>query len=203
MRGNTINLPLAEGRVTRGSEPLWQWDYGQWLTFQSAALPAAFEVHFGKAGSFEDEGSLCRIGRRSGVLIPDECLTWGCDIHVWIYAHQASKDGETVYHGVLPVMKRARPEEVAMDAEQVTAFGQAILAVNEATEISDRAVSAVEEANRSAAMYAEMLGQQAASAGYMAVDVSDDTGHLLYTRTDNVNIELALDNAGHLVMPMA
>ena len=47
--------------------------------------------------------------------------------------------------------------------------------------------------------YAERAEQAATTAGYLDVEI-DENGHLIYTRTDQVDVDFALDSAGHLLM---
>jgi hypothetical protein len=39
----------------------------------------------------------------------------------------------------------------------------------------------------------------ARESGYFDVEI-DENDHLIYTRTDNVRVDFALDNSGHLIM---
>ena len=90
--------------VTRA---LHQYDYGMKLTFSGFDLEPddEVEVHFANKGS---EDSIVQFGNGSGVLIPDECLKPGTDIDAYVYCHERRCDGETVYHIMIPVIKRAR-----------------------------------------------------------------------------------------------
>lgn len=47
--------------------------------------------------------------------------------------------------------------------------------------------------------YADLAGQGAANAGYMQIEM-DERGHLIYTRTDAVDVDFSLDASGHLIM---
>lgn len=47
--------------------------------------------------------------------------------------------------------------------------------------------------------YADLAEQGAATAGYMQIEM-DDRGHLIYTRTDAVDVDFRLDENGHLIM---
>lgn len=86
---------------------LYQYDYGQTLTFEDFELGETVEVHFGNKG--EDETVVCYLDAE-GVKIPDELLKTGKDIDAWIYLHNSQNEGESVYHVIIPVMKRAKFE---------------------------------------------------------------------------------------------
>lgn len=97
--------------VTRA---LHQYDYGMRLTFSGFDLEPddEVEVHFANKGS---EDSIVQFGNGSGVLIPDECLKPGTDIDAYVYCHERRCDGETVYHIMIPVIKRARVADTPDD----------------------------------------------------------------------------------------
>ena len=71
----------------------------------------------------------------------------------------------------------------------------AIAAKDDAESARDAAADSASEANTSA----DRAEQAAATAGYMEIDV-DETGHLVYRRTDAVDVDFALSAAGHLIM---
>ena len=129
MRGNTIELQLVQDKVTVAGYPLFQYDYGQHLIFYGAELPTAYEVHFSN-DTFES--SKTSIGDDSGVDIPDEYLLNGNDIHVWIFLHEGEDDGETEYHGIIHVVKRAEPTNEEPTPVQQDVITQAIAALNAA-----------------------------------------------------------------------
>ena len=123
---NEIVMHLAHGRVNRTGN-LFQYDYGQKLVFLGVTLPMAYEVHF----SNDEHGqSKTMIGDQTGVDIPDEFLLSGADIHVWVYLHESQDDGETVYHGIIGVIKRAKPTDQEPTPVQQSEIDQAISALN-------------------------------------------------------------------------
>ena len=128
MRGNTIELQLEEGKVTVAGS-LYQYDYGQRLILLGVELPVAYEVHFSNDTFGNSKTS---IGDASGVDIPDEYLLNGNDIHVWLFLHEGESDGETEYHGILHVVKRAQPTDQAPTPVQQSAIDQAIAALHAA-----------------------------------------------------------------------
>ena len=126
LRGNTITLRLARGHVSQTGN-LFQYDYGQRLILMGVDLPNAYEVHF----SNQEHGqSKTMLGDSTGVDIPDEFLLSGDNIHVWIYLHDGSSDGETEYHGIIGVTKRAKPTDQQPTPVQQSVIDQAIAALN-------------------------------------------------------------------------
>lgn len=130
MRGNTISLKLQRGMVARTGN-LFQYDYGQNLVLLGVDLPVSYEVHF----SNEEHGnSKTSIGNSEGVVIPDEFLLSGEPIHVWLFLHDGEDDGETEYHGVIGVTKRAKPTDIQPTPVQQDVITQTISALNNAVE---------------------------------------------------------------------
>ena len=129
MRGNTIELQLVQDKVTLAAGSLYQYDYGQRLILLGVELPVAYEAHFSNDTFGNSKTS---IGDASGVDIPDEYLLNGKDIHVWLFLHEGESDGETEYHGVIHVVKRAQPTDQAPTPVQQSAIDQAIAALNAA-----------------------------------------------------------------------
>ena len=128
MRGNEIVLHLNNGAVARTGN-LFQYDYGQRLILMGVALPTAYEVHFSNS---ELGNSKTMIGDSTGVDIPDEFLTNGENIHVWLFLHDGADDGETEYHGIIGVTKRAKPTDEEPTPVQQSEIEQAIAALNNA-----------------------------------------------------------------------
>lgn len=123
---------------------LYQYDYGQKLIIYGAVLPETYEVHF----SNEQYGSSKTVlGDSTGVVIPDEYLTSGDNIHVWIYLHDGDADGETEYHGIINVIKRAKPTDQEPTPVQQDVITQAIAALNAG---AARAETAADEAEAAA-----------------------------------------------------
>lgn len=122
---------FTAGRQTK-TKPLFQWNYGQILKFDLPNLPTAYEVHF----SNEEFGgtSYTAIGNRNGVLIPDVLFESGDDIWAWMYLHEDTTDGETVYKVRIPIINRPQPDNTEPTPEQQSAIDQAIAALNEGIE---------------------------------------------------------------------
>ena len=126
MRGNTILMHLNRGQTSRAGE-LFQYDYGQKLLFAGVTLPESYEVHFSNQ---EHGSSKTMLGDATGVDIPDEYLTSGDPVHVWVYLHDGADDGETEYHGIIGVAKRAKPTDQQPTPVQQSIIEQAITALN-------------------------------------------------------------------------
>ena len=113
--------------MNRSNLPLYQYDYGQVLQIEGLTLPANYEVHFANS---EKGNSKTSIGNADGVVIPDEFLTSGEDIYLWLFMHTGEDDGETEYKGKIDVYKRARPSDTPPTPVQQEAITQAIALLN-------------------------------------------------------------------------
>ena len=142
MRGNTIKMSLSERKVAypKDHEELYQYDYGQKLVLEGVALPTTYEVHF---SNNEHGESVTQLGDSTGVNIPDMLLTTGQKIYVWVYLHNDSTDGETVYRGVIPVNERAKPTDAPPTPVQQSIVEEAIVALNDGVEQVEQAVANV------------------------------------------------------------
>ena len=139
-------------KQTAHSGGLFQYDYGQKLIFTGVDLPSAYEVHF----SNKEQGKAKTvIGDQTGVSIPDEYLVSGDPVYVWVFLHEANEDGETEYHGVIDVNKRAEPTNDEPTPEQQDEITQVIAALNAAVDEAEDAKRAIEDLGVSA----ESLGK--------------------------------------------
>lgn len=126
MRGNTVKLTMSPWRVNN-SLALYQYSYGQRLIIEGLELPETYEVHF----SNSDLGhSKTMIGTSEGVDILDEYLVTGEPIHVWVFLHVGETDGETVCHGIIPVIPRAEPTNEPPTPQQQDVITQTIAVLN-------------------------------------------------------------------------
>ena len=66
-------------------------------------------------------------------------------------------------------------------------------------ELAGQAAQAAEESAGSAEKSADRAEMAAANAGFFDVEI-DARDHLIYTRTDEVDVDFSLDDAGHLIM---
>ena len=108
MRGNIVNVNSIEGTL-RAAETLTQYDFGQVIKFNVSSMPEDYEVHFAHS---EIGISITVQGSGGSVPIPDELLETGQDIHVWVYGHAGEGDGETEYHFMIKVQKRAKITDI-------------------------------------------------------------------------------------------
>lgn len=90
--------------------------------------------------------------------------------------------------------------ESASDAEgYATAAAGSASAAEAAVGTAQGYANAASQSADDAEHYADLAGQAAANAGYMEIDI-DENGHLIYTRTDAVDVDFSLDESGHLIM---
>lgn len=111
------------------AEPLYQYDYGQVLSFCGVDLPDSYEVHFAKEG---DAQTVSVLGDSSGVLIPDMYLTTAKTVYAWLFLHEGEDDGETEYKVTIPVLARPEPSETQPTPVQQDIITQAIAAMQAA-----------------------------------------------------------------------
>lgn len=239
-----VHVSFGEERAAV-TEPRYQHDYGQYLMYDDLGLPAAYEVHFANSRAYAD--AVLQIGTAEGVSIPDSLLDTGEPVYAFLFLHDGTDDGRTMYIAKIPVIRRPDFEEPQPTQEQTDLITQAIAALNAAVEqtaqdkadtdanaqasleaaagaardalraedAADRAEDAAGRAEASAeaaalsaeasaasaqAAYrdAERAEQAANEAGWMEMDI-DGNGHLIYARTDAVDVDFFL-RLGHLVM---
>ena len=229
---------------TTTTKPRNQWDYGQVLNISGQIdLPEAFEAHFCCEG---DPTTVTQIGQNGLVEVPYEYMETGRTVLCFIFLHDSSTDGRTMYTIRIPIVRRPRPTDLEPTPVQQDAIAEALVALNNAIVRTDAsaesaradaesaqasATTAVESAQSaqasatSASQSADSASQSATSArqsatsasqsasnasrdadraeqaaaesGYMDVEIVN--GRLIYTRTDNVNVDFGLVD-GHLVM---
>lgn len=172
-------------------------DYGQVLEISGVDLPSTFECIFSNSSTSAGVGKKM-IGSNQRVLIPDEYLTTGQTIYAWILLHDTEDDGRHMYSIKIPVddMPDTSPEEPTPVEQSV--ISQAITALNTAVETTTQKASEASESADRAEESADRAEQAAATAGFMDVEI-DSNGHLIYTRTDAVDVDLKLVN-GHLIL---
>lgn len=111
MRDNIITAHAGEKTYIK-TDPAFQYDYGLKLVIDGVELPEEFEVQFGNTNSSANKTV---TGGVDGVMIPDEYLRNGEDIHAYVFLHTNEDDGFSVYHIHIPVIGRA-----AIDEEEIT-----------------------------------------------------------------------------------
>ena len=131
-------LPVEfEGEHRVKAHSLWQWDYGQLLVFKDLDLPNVYEVHFSNnpLGT-----SKTVVGTDAGAKIPDEYLEKPASIYAWVYLHDGTEDGETEYMCEIPVLRRAKPDNINVTGDDQRTFTQMMAALEaELTNAEDKA----------------------------------------------------------------
>lgn len=180
---NITTAAFQNGTRATKTAALWQYDYGQILNIAGLTLPDAWEAHF--ANTPRSGEATTSIGTGTQVLIPDAYLATGQTVYCWIFLHEEETDGETEYTITIPVNQRPIPTD-----EQPTPEQQGVI---------EQLMGALAGGVQKAEDAADRAEQAATTAGYMIIGIDAD-GHLIYTRTDQVDVDFALDNSGHLVM---
>ena len=201
---NVVEVTFAEGATTAISPAQYQYNYGQFLLIHGLPLPTSYEMHFANAQTGE---STTQIGDASGVRIPDVYYQTGKPIYAWVFLHEGETDGETLYRVTIPIIQRAKPDDLTPEAE--SAIEQAIRAINEysndseAWAVGTRNGEDVPQSDitfhNNSKYYADKAEQEANTAGYMEIWM-DDEGHLQYTRTDLIDTDFEIDEDGHLIL---
>jgi hypothetical protein len=144
------------------------------------------------------------IGNSDGVLIPSQFIKSGKDVFAFLY-HVGADYGRTVYKFRIPNKLRPDRTDEEPTPEQASTIDQTIAALNTAVAKTAQDVIDAGDSAQDAKEYADMAEdsadraeQAATTAGYMDVEI-DSNGHLIYTRTDAVDVDLKLVN-GHLIM---
>lgn len=134
LKQNIIYL-YFKGKHLITSKSQYQYNHGQYLYFADLNLPQAFEVHF----SNKDRGeSKTQIGSNKLVEIPDEYFWNGAlQIYAWVYLHDGTDDGETIYEVRIPLIKRAKPTDEEPLPVQQSVIDKAIAELNNAVNITN------------------------------------------------------------------
>ena len=184
---------VSGGRYTV-TAPIMQEHYGIILKIEGAELPETYQVDF---SNDEHHGtSVTMIGNADGVLIPRQFIDTGKDVFAFLY--WVGEDyGKTVYKFRIPNKYRPSRTDEQPTPEEQSVIDQAISALNDAVEQTAQDVISADESAQSAAESADRAEQAANNAGYL--DVKIVGGRLIYTRTDAVDVDFALNN-GRLIM---
>lgn len=151
--------------------PLWQWDYGQVLEITGIDdLPSSFAAH---CANRWDGSSQTVLGSNGRLSIPNDLLTSGEPVYVWIILTADGTDGETKYKITIPVNRRAAPTDYPTTAQQ-SAITQAINALNTAA------------ANAAAEVAAELVDPTLAVSG-KAADAAKTGEELSNLKSDYIN----------------
>lgn len=136
MRNNIITAHAGDKTYVK-TDPVFQYDYGLILKIDCEELPQEYEVQFGNTNS---PANKTVTGDSEGVLVPDEYLRNGEDIHAYLYLHTSENDGFSVYHFHIPVTRRAAIAEEEITPIQHDAIEEALEALAEAVEETEQNV---------------------------------------------------------------
>ena len=151
---------------TTTTKPRNQWDYGQVLNISGQIdLPEAFEAHFCCEG---DPTTVTQIGQHGLVEVPYEYMETGRTVLCYIFLHDASTDGRTMYTIRIPILRRPKPTDLEPTPVQHDAITEAIGAmqaaradIEELAEDAHRAIDdAIEEAIEEAKESGEFKGDK-------------------------------------------
>ena len=184
---------VSNGRYTV-TAPIVKEDYGLYLQIEGVELPSTYEVDFSNS---ESSGtSVTMIGNSDGVRIPRQFIDSGKDVFAFLY-HVGQDFGRTVYKFRIP--NKVRPDRTNEEPtpEEQSVIDQAISALNTAVAQTAQDVIDADASAQSASADADRAEQAANNAGYLDVKIVD--GRLIYTRTDAVDVDFALNN-GRLIM---
>lgn len=132
---NIIQADFEDGCTLVQTLPVYQHSYSQIMQVEGLDLPTAFQVHFSNDPTGGD--SVERIGTNNAVYIPNSLLAVGSPVYAFIFLHDSTNDGETVYKIVIPVMVRPElPTDTPTPTEQ-SAIDEAIAALNTAVEMAE------------------------------------------------------------------
>lgn len=135
---NSTTAVFSGRRYATAQTSLYQWDYGQLLIISGLdSLPSPFEAHFCNEGDTE---TITMLGYGKQVIIPDEFLTSGKAINVYIYLHEGDDDGETEYKIVIPVLTRPQPSDIEPTPQQQTVIDQLLAELRSAVASLNAAV---------------------------------------------------------------
>lgn len=147
-----------------------QWDYGQVLNISGKIdLPEAFEAHFCCEG---DHTTVTQIGQHGLVEVPYEYMETGRTVLCYIFLHDASTDGRTMYTIRIPIVRRPRPTDLEPTPVQQDAIAEALVALNNAIVRTDASADAAAESAESASASATTAVESAQSAQASATSAS-------------------------------
>ena len=191
-----------------------QWDYGQVLNISGQIdLPEVFEAHFCCEG---DHTTITQIGQNGLVEVPYEYMETGKTVLCFIFLHDASTDGRTMYTIRIPIARRPKPTDLEPTPVQQDAIAEALVALNNAIVRTDAsaesaradaesaqasATTAVESAQSaqasatSASQSADSANQSATSASQSATSASASA---VSAERDADRAEMAVNNGAFL-----
>lgn len=147
-------IPVTySGSGSYRTRAVYQYDYGQILSFDGFDLPDAFEVHFHTGGG----ESVTVIGHDDQVAIPDSLLQIQRTVTAWLFLHDTEDDGETRFVVEIPVRGRSAITDEEPTPVEQSAITQAIAALQTAVTKTEAAQDAAETAADEAEAAADSL----------------------------------------------
>lgn len=163
MSTNTIHIIPAVFTSLRSvtTERREQWSYGQVLQISGdIELPETFEAHFCCDG---DNTTITQIGQNGAVEVPPEYMETGRTVLCYIFLHDASTDGRTMYTIRIPILRRPRPTDLEPTPVQHDAITEAIGAMQAARadieQLAEDARQAIDDAIEDAIEEAKESGE--------------------------------------------
>ena len=120
------------------TDPVFQYDYGLVMIIEGVTLPEEYEVQFGNTDS---AAAKTVKGGAEGVLVPDEYLRSGEDIHAYLFMHTTEDDGYSVYHIHIPVIDRPAIAEEEITPIEHDVIEEALEALADAVEKTEANVA--------------------------------------------------------------
>ncbi len=165
MQTTRIVEALFRGGRVATTRRLYQYDYGQLLTFPDLETPPAYQVQFCTVG---EPTTLEVIGNADGVQIPDELLQKGQMITAYVFLHDTETDGETRYIIAVPVASRPEMSDIEPTPEEIREIDELIAALNSGVTRSETAATEAEQSAAEASTSASGAAQSASTASSAA-----------------------------------
>ena len=153
-----INAPIRSPMTIVAARH--KYDYGQALSITGITLPDVFEAHF---ASVDGTQTVTMLGHDGVVEIPDELFLTAKAIVCYIYLHDETTDGRTVYTIKIPVKERPEPSDVEPTPVQQDIITQAIAVLNDAVTQTGQDVESA-DASAQAAQDAQTAAERARDA---------------------------------------
>lgn len=191
---NIVRAVVKPGSNYTVTSPIMKENKGQILLIEGLDLPEVYEIDF--SNDRHHGTSVTMIGNADGVLIPTQFIKTGRDVFAFYY-YVGDNFGQTEHTFRLPNGYRPDRTEEVPEPEQESLIEQAISALNTAVEQTAQGAQTATQKALEASADADRAEQAANNAGYLDVEIVD--GRLIYTRTDAVDVDFALNN-GRLIM---
>lgn len=192
---NVIPVHLVDPPGTAFTRFAFRYDTGMVLLPLDRELPHTYQVDFANDGT--SGTSITQIGDENGVSIPSQFFEDGANVWAFIWLTDGNS-GYTRYKVCVSLIGRPERTNEQPTPEQQSVIDRAISALNDAVEQTGADVIAADASADSAEQSAERAEQAATNAGYMEFQIDED-GHLIYIRTDAVDVDFSLVD-GHLIM---